>query len=124
MSSRDSEHLTSKASSLSIAGTVRGFIVAYGIGAYALIQHLVAGARREIIPFGENPLNLILIGFGLQAVRWVVLRAVGRYEKTHELEGALAPTVMVGIDLIIDGVTVLLFALATFRSITDVATSV
>lgn len=125
MSSRGSERRTSKASSLSVAGAVRGFIIAYGIGAYALIQqHLLAGSRRETVPFGENPLNLILIGFGLQAVRWVVLRVVARYERAHELDGALSPTVMYGIDLVIDGVTVLLFAVATFRGITGVATSV
>ena len=108
-----------------MASTVRGLIIVYGIGAYALIsQNLGTAFRRETVSFSESPLNLILIGLGIQAVRWAVMRAVARYEKAHDAEGALSPTVMYGVDLVIDGVTVLLFAVATFRGISGVAASV
>jgi hypothetical protein len=111
------------AENLSVAGTVRGLIIAYGIGAYALISRNL-GTQRDTVPFSESPLNLILIGLGVQALRWVVMWAVARYEKSHDIEGALSPTVMYGVDLVIDGVTVLLFAVATFRSISGVAAGV
>jgi hypothetical protein len=110
---------------LSVTGTVRGLIIAYGIGAYALIsRNLGTSSQRDTVSFGENPLNLILIGFGVQVLRWAVMRAVARYEKTHDVKGVFSPTVMYGVDLVIDGVTVLLFAVATFRSISGVAASI
>jgi hypothetical protein len=113
------------AEKLSVAGTVRGLIIAYGIGAYALIsRNLGPGSQRDTVSFGESPLNLILIGLCVQAVRWVVMHAVARYEKTHDVEGAFSPTVMYGVDLVIDGVTVLLFAVATLRGISGVAASI
>ena len=107
-----------------MAGTVRGLIIAYGIGAYVLIsRNLGPGFQRDTASFGESPLSLILIGLGVQAVRWVVMQAVARYEKTHDVEG-VSPTVMYGVDLVIDGVTVLLFAVATLRGISGVAASI
>lgn len=113
------------AEKLWVAGTVRGLIIAYGIGAYALISRNVGtSSQRDAASFSESPLNLILIGLGVQALRWVVMRAVARYEKTHDVEGALSPTVMYGVDLVIDGVSVLLFAVATFRGISGVAARV
>jgi len=113
------------AEKLSVAGTVRGLIIAYGIGAYALIsRNLGTGSQRDTVSFGESPLNLILIGLCVQVLRWAVMRAVARYEKAHDVEGALSPTLMYGVDLVIDGVTVLLFAVATFRSITGIAASI
>ena len=75
------------AEKLSVAGTVRGLIIAYGIGAYVLIsRNLGPGSQRDTALFGESPLNLILIGLGVQAVRWVVMQAVARYEKTHDVK--------------------------------------
>lgn len=113
------------AEKLSVAGTVRGLIIAYGIGAFALIsRNLGTGSQRDTVSFGESPLNLILIGLGVQVLRWAVMRAVARYEKTHDVEGVFSPTVMQGVDLVIDGVTVLLIAVATFRGISSVAASI
>ncbi len=113
------------ADKLSIASAFRGLIIAYGIGAYALIsRNLGTNPQRDTVSFGEAPLGLILIGLGVQAVRWALMRAVARYEKTHDAEGVFSPTVMVGVDLVIDGVTVLLFAVATLRGISGVAASV
>ena len=113
------------AEKLSVAGTVRGLIIAYGIGAYALIsRNLGTDSQRDTVLFGASPLNLILIGLGVQAVRWVVMRTVARYEKTQDVEGVFSPTVMYGVDLVIDGVTVLLFAVATLRGISGVAASI
>jgi hypothetical protein len=110
---------------LSVVGTVRGVIIAYGIGAYILIsRNLGLSSQRDTASFGESPLSLILIGLGVQAVRWVVMQVVVRYEKTHDVEGVFSPTVMYGVDLVIDGVTVLLFAVATLRGISGVAASI
>ena len=114
----------SKTASLRVTGAVRGLIIAYGIGAYALISQKFATARPDTGSFTDSPLNLIVLGLVVQAVRWAVLWAVGRYEKAHDLEGALSPTVMYGVDLVIDGITVLLFAVATFQSISGVASRV
>ena len=115
----------SKTKSLRVAGAIRGLVIAYGIGAYALIsQKLGPALRSESGSFSDSPLNLILIGLGVQLVRSAVMWAVGRYEKAHDIEGALSPTVMYGVDLVIDGVTVLLFAVATFQSISGIASRV
>ena len=96
------------AEKLSVAGTVRGLIIAYGIGAYALIsRNLGTSSQRDTASFGESPLNLILIGLAVQVLRWAVMRAVARYERTHGVEGVLSPTVMYSVDLVIDGVKVL-----------------
>ncbi len=113
------------AENLSVAGMVRGLIIAYGIGAYALIsRNLGTDPQRDTVSFSASPLGLILIGLGVQALRWVVKWAVTHYEKAHDVEGAFSPAVMYGVDLAIDGVTVLLFAVATFRGISGVAASI
>jgi len=112
----------SRANALTTAATLRGLLVAYGIGAYSLMRlHLSPVAPVELVLFFHDLQTLILVGLGIQAIRWVALRTVAAYEKEHGLEGVLSPNVMSIVDLVIDGVTVLLFALATFRSIMNAA---
>ena len=107
-----------KARSLRAAGALRSFIIASGIGAYTLILHFFADtSQREPASFAENPPNLLFIALSLQAVRWAAHRLVARYAERHGLAEALSPRAIYVIDLVIDGATVLLFALAIFRGI-------
>jgi hypothetical protein len=108
-----------------MSDTARGLTIAYGIGAYVMLRHYLSGAMQgEAIPCGFNALAMILMGLIMQAVRWLVLWAVARYERTKGLEGTLSPTVKFAIDLAMDGVTVLLFAMGTFRGIAEITASV
>jgi hypothetical protein len=102
--------------------TARGFIIAYGIGAYVMLRHHLSGAA--LFESGLSAPSMILIGLVTQALRWLVLRAVSRYEANNAIEGTLSPTVKYAVDLAADGVTVLLFALGTFRGIAEITASV
>jgi hypothetical protein len=102
--------------------TARGLIIAYGIGAYVMLRHHLSGAVQ--IEPGFSALTMILIGLLTQVLRWLVLRAVSHYEENRGLNGTLSPTVKYAVDLASDGVTVLLFALGTFRGIAEITASV
>jgi hypothetical protein len=59
----------------------------------------------------------LLTGLGLQALLFLVQRVVAAYERRIGAEGELAPLTVYLFELLVDGGTVLLFALATFRGI-------
>lgn len=85
---------------LRVHGAMRGAIIGYGIGAYTLF-----------VPASAAP--SLLVGIGLQLLVLVVRRLVAGREGAR----ALPPAAMPVFELVVDGITVLLFALATFRGI-------
>ena len=87
---------------LRLHGALRGAIIGYGIGAYALF-------------FPTPAAPSLLVGIGLQ----VLVLAVRRIAAARGRDQALPPAAMPVFELVVDGVTVLLFALATFRGITQ-----
>lgn len=85
---------------LRLHGALRGAIIGYGIGAYALF-------------FPTPAAPSLLVGIGLQ----VLVLAVRKFLASRDpAEGPPAAT-MFFFELVVDAITVLLFALATFRGI-------
>ncbi len=58
----------------------------------------------------------IVIGLAMQIVWWLALWAVRRYERNHQLDGALQPIVVFILELLIDAITVALFAHAVLSN--------
>jgi hypothetical protein len=83
-------------------GAVRGAIIAYGIAAYA---YFVAQ------PASPPAMPALLVGVAIQIAVLVARVIAKRYE------GEIPPTVLPTIELIADGITVFLFALATYQGI-------
>lgn len=103
---------------LRLSGTIRSAVIAYGIGAFTLLlardDGPTAGAPRQV-------LYMVLTGLGLQALLLVVRTLTARYERAAGLEVQLSPLAVYLFELIADGVTVFLFALATYRGILQYA---
>jgi hypothetical protein len=92
-------------------GALRTALIGYGLGAYAFLVPAAAAQPRA----------LLAGGVALQAVLIVVRRLVERYRNALGLDDELAARAVLTIELLADGVTVLLFALATFGGIAHVA---
>ena len=84
---------------------IRGILL--GIGSLLLIWLPLATETR---------ITGILIGLAMQIVWWLALWAVRRYERNHQLDGALQPTVVFILELLIDAITVALFAHAVLSN--------
>ena len=103
---------------LRLHGAVRGAIIAYGIGAVTFYFPLpMASAESPALSPATGALKMLLVGIGLQLLVLVVRRLVAGYGQTVGREGYLPPVAVFLSELLVDGVTVLVFALATFRSI-------
>lgn len=63
---------------------------------------------------------MILIGIGLQVMVLMGRLLSERYERSHGLPDQLSPIVVYVLELVADGVTVLLFALATYAPLLQV----
>jgi hypothetical protein len=99
-----------------MGNTLRGALIAYGVAFFSwwFARTLPADPANAGSP---GDLYLIALGLVLQLTGWTVKWLVGRYEREHGMTGMLTPTVVGMVQLLIDGVTVSLFAIATFRSI-------
>lgn len=85
---------------LRLNGAARSVIIVYGIAAYTYLFPQPGAAT--------GAMAMLLVGIGLQ-----VLLLLVRYV----VKGELAPTAQFIFELLADGVTVLLFALATYQGI-------
>jgi hypothetical protein len=104
---------------LRVSGTIRGVIISYGIGVLAL---LFARSKGEMITAAPRQvLFMFLTGLGLQGLLLVIRALVARYERAAGLEGQLSPLAVFLFELVVDSVTVFLFALATYRGILQYA---
>jgi hypothetical protein len=99
-----------------IGTTLRGALIAYGVAFFSwwFARTLPADEASAWTP---GNLYMIALGLVLQVAAWTVKWLAARYEREHGMTGMLSPTAVSTAQLIIDGVTVLLFAIATFRSI-------
>jgi hypothetical protein len=84
-----------------VSGTVRSAILAYGIAAYAFIVPQSATGSR----------TMLLVGIAVQALVLLAGFLTKRYTPDF------APAALPIVELIADGVTVFLFALATYQGI-------
>ena len=100
--------------SLRLNGAVRGIVIAYGV---ALGTYFMARAQHRA-PSGLT--TLLVAGLAVQAALWLWRRlARGRPdESAPDDETSGAAIALYVFELIADGATVLLFAIATFRGMT------
>src|SRR5688572_26817851 len=98
--------------SLRVGTRVRGFIIAYGLAAFAVLV-----PRRDESETFADAFVVVATGLALQGLVILARFLTARYERRHQIEGQLLPTAMFVAELIADGVSVFLFALGTFRAI-------
>ena len=102
---------------------VRGVLIAV-ISAVAGYWILVPAEDAALGPFEGKRLAYIGVAIALQlgvlAGNWLVRR----YERAHGMEGQIAPDARHVLQLLADGVSVLLFALAVFGGIVGAANTI
>jgi hypothetical protein len=92
---------------------VRAVLITYGTAAYTyLIARAPAGGDPQMLGGVASAQQLVLIGLGLQLLLLAVRALIKRYAPDH----AAAQSFLL-LDLIGDGVTVLLFAIGTLGAI-------
>lgn len=96
---------------LRTASRVRGILIAYGVAAFGWL--FSRGSPDQ----PSNTVTLIGIGLGVQLVFLIARVLVKRYEREHGMANAFYPQAMYVLELLADAVTVLLFAIGTFRAI-------
>ena len=121
----DSRQLDPRFEALRLGSAVRGAIIVYGV---ALASFLAAQVGvSEAAPgraSGGGLLPMVLLSVVLQGGVLVLRWATRRYERAHDLEGRVTPLAMLLFELVVDGVTVALFAIGTFRGIARIADSI
>jgi hypothetical protein len=101
---------------LRLAGSIRAVIIGYGVGAMTLLlARSGVGEPAQSLP--RQIIHTLLAGLGLQALLFVVRAVTSRYERTAGIEGYLSPLAVYIFELVVDGVTVFLFAWATYRGL-------
>ena len=98
--------------SLRVSTKVRGFIISYALAAFALLL-----PRRHESEAYADAFATVVFALALQVLIVLVRYLTQRYERRHRIEGELLPKAMFVAELVADGVSVLLFALGTFRAI-------
>jgi hypothetical protein len=100
-------------------GALRSALIAYGIAAFVYFfprPHPSADGEPMLVA-ATGALQMLLVGLALQIVSFAIRKIIMRYERKHGIEGFLSPLALFIFELIVDAVTVLLFALATFRGL-------
>jgi hypothetical protein len=100
-------------------GAIRSALIAYGIAAFVYFfprSHTNADGEPVLVA-ATGALQMLLVGLALQIVSLAIRKIVTRYERKHGMEGFLSPLALFIFELVVDAVTVLLFALATFRGL-------
>jgi hypothetical protein len=103
---------------------VRGVLIAIisAVAGYWILVPEAEGAARGAM--SSRGVAMVAVGVALQlgviGGNWLV----ARYERAHGLQGQLAPTARHILQLLADGVSVLLFALAVFGGIVGAANSI
>ena len=105
---------------LRVSGTIRSAIIAYGIGAMTLLL-VRSGGGDSVAIAPRQVLHMVLTSLGLQALLLLIRTLTARYERAAGLEGYVSPLAAFLFELIADAVTVFLFALATYRGISQYA---
>jgi hypothetical protein len=105
-----------------LANALRGALIAYGVAFFSWWFGRTLPEDSSVA--SSDNLYLIACGVGVQLTAWIAKWLTARYEREHGMSGMLTPAVASVVQLIIDGVTVMLFAIATFRSIALVASSI
>ncbi len=101
--------------SLRMSSAVRGILITYGVAGFSWLF------ARTLPTEEDSPVRGMLVAFGigvaLQVLALLVRAWLKRYERAHGMEGALYPQAAALFALLADAVTVLLFAVTTFKAI-------
>jgi hypothetical protein len=102
--------------SLRLQGSIRALIIGYGVAGLGLLlfRH---GPVAAATPMPRQVLYILFTGLALQALLFIVRTVTVRYERAAGLEGYLSPLVVYIFELVVDAVTVFLFAWATYRGL-------
>jgi hypothetical protein len=99
------------------AGALRTALIGYGVAAFSyLLARPGSAGEAKALGFGGSASTFLLTGLGLQAFLIVARLVMKRLVPDRAVAGQL----FLILELIGDGVTVLLFALATFGAIQQV----
>lgn len=93
---------------LRVSGWARGVLIAYGVGAFSVFFSRTIGFDAGASAIG--------IGLAVQIGLWVVRYIVKRYQRERGSSEEAVGQAMYVLELVADGVTVLLFALGTYRA--------
>ena len=107
---------------LRLGGRTRSAIIAYGIGAYTVfVPHAAGPAGSTAANIAVEITSMLFTATALQLLVFVVRAIAAAYERVTEKELPLGPLAMYVFELLVDGATVLLFALATYRGVAQLA---
>ncbi len=105
----DTETRTVNAHALRLSGWVRGILIAYGVAAFSLFFSRTIGF--------EAGSSAIAIGLAVQIGLLIARFIVKRYQREQGSSEEIVDQAMYVVELLADAVTVLLFALGTYRAI-------
>jgi hypothetical protein len=108
--------------SLGVHAFFRGALITYGVAFFSWWFSRTLPSDETLRDWTPGSVYMIAVGLGLQLLMLAVKWFVARCERDRGMAGTLSPTTLsptavAVVQLLIDGVTVLLFAIATFRSI-------
>ena len=104
-----------------VYGAVRTALIGYGVTAFAYFQFGSShGIASQAVGFWGSARGFVLLGIGLQLLLMLARTLTKRYVP----EEALATQIMDVCEIVADGATVLLFAMATLGPITRLASDV
>jgi hypothetical protein len=102
--------------SLRLQGSIRVMIIGYGVAGLSLLLFRQGPAAAEG-SLSRSVLYTLLTGLALQALLFIVRTVTARYERALGLDGYFSPLAIYLFELIVDAVTVFLFAWATYRGL-------
>ena len=115
----------SAANSFRTIDAARGLLITVTIGIvgyFAVIPPPASG--QSAFSITHSGLSMLLVGVVLQLAIIFSRPLVARFERARGMEGQISPMVIHVLQLLADGLTVLLFALAVFGGITQAASSI
>jgi hypothetical protein len=105
---------------LRAADAARGILITVVIGVIGYFGLFPTPGPEQGRPFlSRTGLVMLLIGVGLQLAVLVGRRLIGKLEMAWGVDGQLSPMAVHILQLVADGLTVLVFALAVFGGISQ-----
>ena len=101
---------------LRLSGLARSTLIGYGVAVFTWLFSRQMPADADHASSGSAG-GMLAAGLGVQLVLFLIQRWAAHYDRNHGPDDAISPVVMYSCEILLDGVTVLLFAIATFSGI-------